>query len=163
MLDDQPIQTANEQPPFKPGAGPGQQEPGQVAASLVTGSSGGNGVGFLATTLIALAVSAFVFYVLAQYGGRIGLAPAAPQGARLVVLDSNRIVNTAIRRLMATPGVTPQQASVAGVQMAQQLDGVLGEYRSRGFIVINAAVAVAWPTEADITKQVAGRVGVTLE
>ena len=84
-------------------------------------------------------------------------------GARLVVLDSNRIVNTAMRRLMATPGVTPQQASVAGVQMAQQLDGVLGEYRSRGVIVINAAVAVAWPAEADITKQVAGRVGVTFE
>ena len=155
MLDDQPIQTVGEQAD--------QQASGKVAATPVTGSPGGNGVGFLATMLIALAVSAFVFYVLAQYGGRIGLAPPTPQGARLVVLDSNRIVNTAMRRLMATPGVTPQQASVAGVQMAQQLDGVLGEYRSRGVIVINAAVAVAWPTEADITKQVAGRVGVTLE
>jgi hypothetical protein len=141
----------------------GQQASAQVAATPVTGSPGGNGVGFLATTLIALAVSAFVFYVLAHYGGKIGLAPAAPHGARLVVLDSNRIVNTAMRRLMATPGVTPQQASAAGVQMAQQLDGVLGEYRSRGVIVINAAVAVAWPAEADITQQVASRVGVTLE
>jgi len=142
------------------GEQPGQQELDQVTATPATP---GNGVGFLAATLIALAVSAFVFYVLAQYGGRIGLAPAAPQGARLAVLDSNRIVNTAMRRLMATPGVTPQQASVAGVQMAQQLDGVLGEYRSGGVIVINAAVAVAWPAEADITKQVAGRVGVTIE
>jgi hypothetical protein len=154
-LNDQPIQPAPEQP--------GQQSSGQVAAKPVTGSLGGNGVGFLAATLIALVVSSFVFYVLAQYGGRIGLAPATPQGTRLVVLDSNRIVNTAMRRLMATPGVTPQQASVAGMQMAQQLDGVLGEYRSRGVIVINAAVAVAWPAEADITRQVAGRVGVTLE
>ncbi len=132
----------------------------QVAAKPVTG---GNGVGFLAATLIALAVSAFVFYVLAQYGGRLGLAPAAAQAPRLVVLDSNRIVNTALRRLMATPGVTPQQASVAGVQMARQLDGVLDEYRSRGVVVLNAAVAVAWPAEADITQQVAGRVGVALE
>ena len=147
-----PTQPAGEQP--------GQQELDQVTATPATP---GNGVSFLAATLIALAVSAFVFYVLAQYGGRIGLAPAAPQGARLVVLDSNRIVNTAMRRLMATPGVTPQQASLAGVQMAQQLDGVLGEYRSHGVIVINAAVTVAWPAEADITKQVAGRVGVTLE
>ena len=152
MLDDQPIQPAGEQP--------GQQELDQVTATPATP---GNGVGFLAATLIAMAVSAFVFYVLAQYGGRVGLAPPTPQGARLVVLDSNRIVNTAMRRLMATPGVTPQQASLAGVQMAQQLDGVLGEYRSRGYIVINAAVAVAWPAEADITKQVAGRVGVTFE
>lgn len=142
------------------GEQPGQQEPGQVAATPATP---GNGVGFLAATLIALAVSGFVFYVLTQYGGGIGLAPAAQQGARLVVLDSNRIVNTAMRRLMATPGVTPQQASVAGVRMAQQLDGVLGEYRSGGYVVINAAVAVAWPAEADITQQVAGRVGVTLE
>ena len=68
-----------------------------------------------------------------------------------------------MRRLMATPGVTQQQASAAGIQMAQQLDGVLGEYRSRGYVVINAAVAVAWPVESDITKQVAGRVGVALE
>ena len=150
-------------PTHPEGKQPGQQEPGQVTATPATGNPGGNGVGFLAASLIALAVSAFVFYVLVQYGGRIGLAPVAQQGTRLVVLDSNRIVNTAMRRLMATPGVTPQQASLAGVQMAQQLNGVLGEYRSRGFIVINAAVAVAWPAEADITKQVAGRVGVTLE
>ena len=106
-------------------------------------------------------MSTFVFYVLAHYGGRIGLALATPQGARLVVLDSNRIVNLAMRRLMATHGVAPQQASVAGVQIAEKLDGVLGEYRSRGYVVINAAVA--WPVESDITRQVAGRVGVTLE
>ncbi len=108
-------------------------------------------------------MSVFVFYVFAQYGEKVGLAPVDQQGTWLVVLDSNRIVNTAMRRVMATPGVTPQQASAAGVQMAQQLDGVLGEYRSRGVIVINAAVAVAWPAEADITKQVADRVGVALE
>ena len=139
---------------------PGQHEPEQVTATPTTS---GNGVSFLTTTLIALAVSAFIFFVLAHYGGRIGLAPATPQGARLAVLDSNRIVNTAMRRLMATPGVTQQQASAAGVQMAQQLDVVLGEYRSHGYVVINAAVAVAWPVESDITKQVAGRVGVALE
>ena len=147
-------------PPQPAGDPPGLQTPDQVTAAPATQ---GNGVGFLAASLIALAVSAFVFYVLAQYGGRVGLAPAAQQGTGLVVLDSNRIVNTAMRRVMATPGVTPQQASAAGVQMASQLDGVLGEYRSRGVIVINAAVAVAWPAEADITKQVADRVGVTLE
>lgn len=159
MLDEQPSQSVDERP--------GQQAPGQVAAKPVTGNFGGNGASFLTTTLIALAVSTFVFYVLAQYGGRvfasIGLTPLAPQGIRLAVLDSNRIVNTAMRRLMATPGVTPQKASAAGVQMAQLLNGVLGEYRSRGYIVINAAVAVAWPVESDITKQVAGRVGVALE
>jgi len=134
--------------------------PDPVIAVPVTA---GNGVGFLAAALIALAVSVFVFYVLAQYGGRFGLAPVAQQGRWLVVLDSNRIVNTAMHRVMATPGVTTQQASEAGVRMAQQLDGVLGEYRSRGVIVINAAVAVAWPAEADITKLVADRVGVALE
>lgn len=117
---------------------------------------------------IALAVSVFVFYVLAQFGGRafdtLGLAPAGQGGAtRLVVLDSNRIMNTAMRRLMATPSVTPQQATSSGAQMAQALDGVLGEYRSRGYIVINSAVAVAWPAEADITQLVANRVGVVLE
>jgi hypothetical protein len=150
-------------PPQPAGDPPGLQETDPVTVAPATGNPGGNGVGFLAATLIALAVSAFVFFVLAQYGGRVGLAPVAQQGAWLVVLDSNRIVNTAMRRLMATPGVTPQQASAAGVQMAQRLDGVLGEYRSRGVIVINAAVAVAWPAEADITKQVADRVGVALE
>lgn len=139
---------------------PGQHETDQVTATPTTS---GNSLSFLTSTLIALAVSAFVFFVLAHYGGKIGLAPAAPQAGRLAVLDSNRIVNTAMRRLMATPGVTQQQASAAGIQMAQQLDGVLGEYRSRGYVVINAAVAVAWPVESDITKQVAGRVGVALE
>lgn len=147
-------------PPQPAGDPPGLQETDPVT---VAPAPQGNGVGFLAASLIALAVSAFVFYVLAQYGGRVGLAPIAQQGTWLVVLDSNRIVNTAMSRLMATPGVTPQQASAAGVQMAQQLDGVLGEYRSRGVIVINAAVTVAWPAEADITKQVADRVGVALE
>jgi hypothetical protein len=150
-------------PPQPAGDPPGLQETDQVAAAPAAPATAGNGVGFLAASLIALAVSVFVFYVLAQYGGKVGLAPVAQQGAWLVVLDSNRIVNTAMRRLMATPGVTPQQASAAGVQMAQQLDGVLGEYRSRGVIVINAAVAVAWPAEADITLQVADRVGVALE
>jgi hypothetical protein len=147
-------------PPQPAGDPPGLQAPDPVTATPATA---GNGVGFLAASLIALAVSAFVFFVLAQYGGRVGLASVVQQGTGLAVLDSNRIVNTAIRRVMATPGVTPQQASAAGVQMASQLDGVLGEYRSRGVIVINAAVAVAWPVEADITKQVADRVGVTLE
>jgi hypothetical protein len=136
------------------------QAPDLVAAKPGTQ---GHGVGFLAASLIALAVSAFVFYVLAQYGGRVGLAPVAHKGTKVVMLDSNRIVNTAMRRVMATPGVTPRQASAAGEQMASQLDAVLGEYRSQGFIVINTAVAVAWPMEADITRQVADRVGVTLE
>lgn len=155
-----PTQPGGDQPPFKPGAGSGQHETDRVTATPATS---GNSLSFLTTTLIAMAVSAFVFFVLAHYGGKIGLAPAAPHGARLAVLDSNRIVNTAMRRLMATPGVTQQQASAAGIQMAQQLDGVLGEYRSRGYVVINAAVAVVWPVESDITKQVAGRVGVALE
>jgi hypothetical protein len=150
-------------PPQPAGDPPGLQETDQVAAAPAAPATAGNGVGFLAASLIALAVSVFVFYVLAQYGGKVGLAPVAQQGTWLVVLDSNRIVNTAMRRVMTTPGVTPQQASAAGVQMAQRLDGVLGEYRSRGVIVINAAVAVAWPAEADITKQVADRVGVALE
>ena len=151
------------QPPQPAGDPPGLQAPDQVTAAPAAPATAGNGVSFLAASLIALAVSAFVFFVLAQYGRKVGLAPVAQQGAWLVVLDSNRIVNTAMRRLMTTPGVTPQQASAAGVQMAQQLDGVLGEYRSRGVIVINAAVAVAWPAEADITEQVANRVGVALE
>ena len=164
-MNDPSFQPADEQP--------GQQASGQVVtrtarSAPTSGSLASNGVSFLTATSIALVVSAFVFYVLAQYEGRIlaaiGLTPAAPPGAkRLVVLDSNRIVNTAMRRLVATPGVTPQQASAAGVQMARQLEGVLGDYRGRGVIVLNAAVAVAWPAEADITRQVADRVGVALE
>ncbi|MBU1664155.1 MAG: hypothetical protein KKG92_01990 [Gammaproteobacteria bacterium] len=90
-------------------------------------------------------------------------SPTAPMATRVVVLDSNRIIGAATKKLAATPGLTAEQATYAGLEMGKKLTAAIAEYKAAGAVVINAAVVLASPGDADVTAAVAAKVGVALE
>lgn len=118
-------------------------------------NQGVGGIGLVNTILIAFAIAVFVVYAWSR------LFPSGH--ANVVVVDSNRIINTATQRIMSSPNISPEQAASAGADMAKKLQAAIDEYRHRGYVVINSNVVVGFPPELDITKEVADRASVPLE
>lgn len=100
-------------------------------------------------------------FLLAQFIERPSFADKERHNqGQIVVVDMERILRA--KSLSVAPGDTSKIAAEAdsfAKKMKVEIDALTG----RGIVVINTSQAVAWPKAADITEQLASRLGADMK
>ncbi|MDQ1310138.1 MAG: hypothetical protein QG601_1408, partial [Pseudomonadota bacterium] len=85
----------------------------------------------------------------------------------IVVVDTQALVqgkiDLASEQIASGQAFTQEQLTMQGQNFGAELLRALKEYRDRGVLVIDRRHALAIPVGADVTKDVAARVGVTVK
>lgn len=120
----------------------------------------GFGLGMIAM-MAGSAAAAVVALSLIRDGG-----PSLPFGKKeepvpaVVMLDSVRIIEGAIKQITQSPGVTEQQVTTEGERVSKALERVLSAYTTKGVTVLAKGSVVAMPAWLDVTETVAKEIGV---
>lgn len=83
--------------------------------------------------------------------------------SRVLVINSRKLVQLADVKIMSDKTMTPEKAKQAGEDFGNRLNGILKKYQDAGVTVISSGVALTYPSTADITKEVAAELGVSLD
>lgn len=106
---------------------------------------------FLAGVVVVAGAALFLIIKKPDFGG------GSSGGAAVVVLDSPKLVHAAV----ATPMLDAEQA-IDSVKLGKLVAATVAEYQAKGFVVLPAGNAIAYPPEADITPIVAAKAGIDL-
>lgn len=82
------------------------------------------------------------------------------RGPRVVVVDAVRIIEAASK--VARDMQKPEDAISLGTEVAQKLNAELNLYSAQGVVVVVKQAVMAAPAAADITQDVATRIGVDI-
>lgn len=98
---------------------------------------------------------AVLFFIIQkpQFGG-FGVGD---EGAKVVVLDSARLVNAALAMSM-----TDKDAAIDSEHLGKLVAAKVDAYKRKGYVVIAAGTTVAFPSSADITPEIAEEAGLDL-
>ncbi|PMW40062.1 MULTISPECIES: hypothetical protein [unclassified Pseudomonas] len=121
-------------------------------------SIGQGGVSFLTAAVIAMAFSAFSSFLSYHYA-----TVNQPASAQIVLVDGSKLANAQMKQTLDKPGMTPEQAQADGLAFVNELQDALKPYSEAGVLVVNSSVVMNIPDGLNITKQVAQRLGLTLE
>lgn len=109
----------------------------------------------------ASAAAAVVALALIQDGGlNLPFGKKEEPVPAVVMLDSVRIIEGAIKQITETPGVTDQQVTAEGERVSKALESVLSAYTAKGVTVLAKGSVVALPAWLDVTETVAKEIGV---
>jgi hypothetical protein len=120
------------------------------------------GMGMGRVALVAGSAAMAVLAVMWMSGAKIDL----PFGKKeepvpaVVMLDSVRIIEGAIKQITEKPGITDQQVQAEGERVSKALEGVLASYTSKGVTVLAKGAVIALPAWLDVTDAVAKEIGV---
>jgi hypothetical protein len=116
------------------------------------------GVSFVATAVIAMAFSAFSGFLSYHYS-----TVNQPTSAQIVLVDGSKLADAQMKQTLDKPGMTPERAQAEGLTFVNELQDALKPYSEAGVLVVNSSVVMNVPDGLNITKQVAQRLGLTLE
>lgn len=102
-------------------------------------------------------VSVLVAAVAALYltGGRGG-----DEQQKIVILNTKKLLDAKIEQVSSLSSIQAAAAETDG--FVQKLKAITEEYTASGHVVLNGAYVVNWPDRLDVTKAVAGQLGVDL-
>lgn len=80
-----------------------------------------------------------------------------------VVVNVSKLTGAATKEILAQKDLTPEQSGAVTKKLADNVKKLLGSYRERGYIVINASALLAFPPAMDITPQFAEQLGVKID
>lgn len=81
-------------------------------------------------------------------------------GQRVIVIDTNKIVAAATKKVLASPTAN---ATEEGAKLGAKLSAVMEEYRKSGVLILNGYTVTYCPPDLDKTAEVAEKVGVSLD
>lgn len=120
--------------------------------------TGQGGVSFLTSAVIAMAFSTFSSFLSYHYA-TVNQAASV----QIVLVDGSKLANAQIKQTLGKPGMNPEQAQADGLSFVNELQDALKPYSDAGILVVNSSVVMNVPDGLNITKQVAQRLGLTLE
>lgn len=109
--------------------------------------------------LLAAAAIAVSSYVIAH---RLQPSTGAPSPERVVVVDTARIMDAKISSNLDAH-MKQDEFKQSGIDFASKLQSVLLDYKAHGYIVINGRAVLTSPDDADLTLEVARKLGVELK
>lgn len=82
----------------------------------------------------------------------------------VVVLDSNRIVDAAIKEIVNSPTMkSDEEIAKIGEKVSGDLGRIMENYAAQGTIVLNKDAAISSPFWLDITDSVAKEIGINVD
>jgi 2-phospho-L-lactate guanylyltransferase (CobY/MobA/RfbA family) len=102
-------------------------------------------------------------HIKAMLHGTPSISADTLPSSKVVVIDSRKLVQNSYMKIMADKSMTPDKAKQQGEDFANNLNIVLKQYQDAGVVVISSGVALAYPSNVDITKDVAKKLGVAID
>lgn len=115
--------------------------------------------GFLAVVLIIGVAVWLKWYHTGSSDGSSAFA-GNDSGARVIVINTSRIVAAATKKVLADPNANP---AAEGARLSAKLSEVMAEYRKGNSLILNGYNVLYVPPDMDKTAEVAEKVGVKLE
>ncbi|WP_432263216.1 hypothetical protein [Cupriavidus sp. TMH.W2] len=138
---------------------PNPVEPGRALSDPIQAAT-------TTTTGVSLVTTIVVSTLLSAFSGLLSwhFATSSKQPTQMVALiDGAKLVEIQAKTALATPGMTPEQATTQGKEFVLRLNQALDEYTQAGVVVINSSVVLNRPGQTDITPQVAQKLGLKVE
>lgn len=82
---------------------------------------------------------------------------------KIIVVDSKKILLSSTKQIMANKELTTEQIGTVSQKLAINMQKLIETYRLNGFIVINSAALLTWPSEIDETAKFADQLGIKIE
>lgn len=120
----------------------------------------GFGVGMIAMIAGSAAAAVVVLSLIQDGWHGLPFGKKEEPTPTVVMLDSVRIIEGAIKQITETPGVTDQQVKIEGERVSKALERVLATYTANGITVLAKGSVVAIPAWLDVTETVAKEIGV---
>jgi len=135
-----------------------EKQTDRVALATVSTAPATKGFGFV-TVMIACVATAML-----SIGTSVWLMRDNGFNSRqhLVFVDAKRLIDAKAMELAAKK-LSDSESAVEGAKFAAALQGVVAEYQSKGFTVINGAALLSESDENDLTVDVAKRLSIQLD